>query len=136
MIYNLVQYLRNELPGERIYADLVDRVFPDTQVPDRMINVIENGGSETAWFQFQDRAIQIMVRDVDLVNARELAYDVHEKINNKFGLELPAVNVGGEVYAAFQVAQISANSLPQSIGFDDNGRVRFSTNYRFLMTEG
>jgi hypothetical protein len=135
MIYNLVQYLKTELPTETIFANLYLKINPAVQLPDRLVLVRETGGTETAWFQFQSRSIQIIARDIDPVKARKLILDINDKINNKFGLILPAVTVDGTVYPAVETAQISINTLPQSVGFDPEGRSEFSVNYRILLKE-
>jgi hypothetical protein len=135
MIYNIVQYLRDELPTETIYPNAAIKINPAINIPDRIVIVKETGGIETAWFQFQTRTIQIICRDIDQPKARSLALEVHSKINNKFGLLLPSITVDGTVYPQIESAQISANALPQSVGFEPEGRAEFSTNYRIIMKE-
>jgi hypothetical protein len=76
-----------------------------------------------------------MTRDIDPVRARELAYSLYAQLDNRFGLILPAVTVAGELYPEKQIAQISAESTPQSLGTDESGRYEFVTNYRFILNE-
>jgi hypothetical protein len=130
MIYNLVQYIKDNL-AETIYTNVRD--LTSDQVPDRIVVIKETGGGETAWFLLEEVAIQVYTRDIDAPKARELAHDVRNIINNKFGLLLPSVTVDGNLYNEIQTAQISANSLPQSIGYDANGRAEYSSNYRIIL---
>jgi hypothetical protein len=131
MIYNLVQYIRNNLAGETIMPNIRD--LTSDQVPDRIVIAKDAGGVETSWFLLESVAVQIYTRDIDAPKARALARDVYNIINNKFGLILPSITVDGILYNEIQTAQISANSLPQSIGYDANGRAEYSTNYRIIL---
>lgn len=135
MIYNIVQYLKNNLAGENIFANIWVKVNPNFSLPDRILLLKEEGGTETGWFQFQNRNVQILARDIDPVKARSLIFRAHNLINNAFGLILPAVTIEGVLYPTIATAQISVNTLPQSLGYDEEGRSEFSANYRILMKE-
>lgn len=135
MIYNLVQYLKTKLPTENIFANIWVKVNPNFSLPDRVVLLKEEGGTETGWFQFQNRNVQILARDIDPVKTRKLILSVHDLINNVFGLILPAVTIDGDVYPSVITAQISVNTTPQSLGYDEEGRSEFSANYRILMKE-
>lgn len=132
MIYNLTEYLMTKFPAEAIRANIRGKLAGTTQVPERIAYIQETGGSIEAWLTFATQSIQIITRDVDVTGARTLAFLIFDEINSTFGLILPAVTVDGELHPQIQVAQISANSLPQCLGDDANGRVEFSTNYRVL----
>lgn len=134
MIYNLVQYLKTEFPAEKFYTNVSD--ISGTQVPDRMVHIRETSGDATAWFEYTEQRVQIMTRDIDSPKARDLAYDVYDKINNRFGLILPATTVDGTLYAALQTAEIHSDNLPQSIGYDENGRAEFTTTFRIIYRKG
>lgn len=130
MIFNLRKYIADTL-GINTYANPKDII--NEQVPDKIIQIIEEGGTSTAWFKFQNYTIQIITRDIDSPKARVTAYLVYGLLDNKFGLELPAVIVDGVNYATIKFAQISANTEPGFIGYDDNGRAEYSNTYRFLI---
>lgn len=132
LIFNLMTYLETELPGETIFANRRDILGSNTSVPIRCILLQETGDTETPWLTDVTQAIQILTRDIDMPKARELAFDVYDKINNKFGLILPSVTVDGVVYPQIQISQISVNSGPSYIEDDENGRPVFSSNYRFI----
>lgn len=134
-ILNLTQYLRTQKPEEIIYANTRTRTELTDQVPDRNVLVRSTGGVETGWFQFQINSFQIVTRDIDQVKAEKLSFDIHEEINNKFGLILPEVTIDGNTYPQVISAQISVNTLPQSVGFDEEGRAEFSANYRIIFKE-
>jgi hypothetical protein len=133
MIYQLQSYYESQHPAETFYSNRKDILTGNTQVADRIVLLTEMGGPETAWFQFQERIIQIVCRDEDVYGCRKLAYEIHETINNRFGLILPSVTIGTDVFPQQIIAQISSNSLPQNMGADENGRARFVVNYRFLL---
>jgi hypothetical protein len=132
MIYGFCKHLENELPGETVFRNTRVKIAPANQVPDRYILVLEITGTRTPWFGYVEQSMQVITRDISTPKARKLAYDVHEIFRTTIGLILPADTVDGIVYPAFQVAQISSVSEPQSIGADENGRMEFSTNYKVI----
>jgi len=127
MIYNFVEYLKIELPTEKIFTNT-----KEIQVPERVVFVKENGGDIQPWFGYTQKIIQIITRDIDAVRARELSYSVKNKLHDKFGLILPAVTVNSILYGSIQSAQITAEQEPQSIGYDENGNAEYSTNYKII----
>jgi hypothetical protein len=130
LIFNLRKYIADNT-GVTTYANPRDII--DEQVPDKIIQLIEEQGSSTAWFKFNTYQLQVITRDIDSPKARVLAYIVYNLLDNKFGLELPEVIVDGIVYASMKFAQISANTEPGFLGYDDNGRAEWSNTYRFII---
>jgi hypothetical protein len=132
VIYNLVEYIRDELYDEDVYvngrAQLAHAV-----IPDRCILVKESGGSIRPWTRYASLTVQVLTRDKDAPKARALAHDVLNTLHDKFGLILPAALVDGVTYAQVQVAQISALQLPYPLGPDEDGRSVFTTNYQVIM---
>jgi hypothetical protein len=126
----LRKYIADSL-AIKTYAN--PRDIENEKVPDKMIQLIEEGGTSTAWFKFQNYTLQVIARDIDSPKARVTAYLVYGLLDNKFGLELPAVTVDGVYYATMKFAQISANTEPGFIGYDENGRAEYSNTYRFLI---
>lgn len=136
MIYNIVEYLRNELPGETIYANSMQLIDSQDFVPDRYAIVRDTSGSLTPWFQFSRETYQIITRDRNEPGARKLAYDIFNILNNHFGLILPAVIVGTQNYSEVITAQISAIQNPYYLDMDDQGRHQYTTNYYFIRKLG
>lgn len=132
MIFNLRQYISNET-GVKVYANPRDIIENEKSVPDRFIQLIEEGGDTTAWSNFTTYQLQCICRDIDSPKARVLAYVVYHLLNDRFGLELPSKTVDGIFYASIKFAQISANSEPAFIGYDENGRAEYSNTYRFII---
>ncbi len=129
MINNLVEYLRVQLPLEAFYIN--NRSNAD----DRCVLVMETGGGDTPWFHYETPTFQILCRDIDSVTSRELAYKIYKLLHGRFGLTLPTITVNSIVYAAKQTAQIKAITKPQGLGFDDNNRFEFTTNYQIVYKE-
>jgi len=127
MIYNFVEFLKTELPTEKIYTNV-----KEISVPERIVLVQEFGGTIQPWVGYTQKIVQIITRDIDAVRARELAYSVLNKIHDKFGLILPAVTVNTTLYTSIQSAQITAEGEPQSLGYDENGNAEYSTKYKII----
>jgi hypothetical protein len=132
MIYNLVQYLNDNFPGETIYRNVRHPRGGAKKVPARCVLVREQGGDPKAWDGFTQQTFQILTRDKDMPKARELAYGIYKEIHDRYGLILPADTIDGTIYPAIQTAQITGINLPQSIGNDDNGYAEYSTNYTII----
>jgi hypothetical protein len=132
MIYQLRQYLEDNLPNENIYANLVLNISTDDFIPDRMILLTENPSTIQPRTLWTNKGLQVITRDVDAVKSRKLAWDVMALLDEKFSLTINSVTVDGNVYPAIEISQISANGEPQSIGLDEESRAEFSTNYRIL----
>jgi len=135
ILYNLVQYLRDELPTEQIYASA--RYPISGEVPERNALVRETGGSEREVLELT--TYQITARDVDEVGARSLAYSIYTllqsdaKINGRFGLVLPATIVDGVNISSVQTARISAIQRPESLGKNPDGLSEFSMNFQVFL---
>jgi hypothetical protein len=136
MIYNLAQFLRNNIANTDIFVNEYKIHFPKEQVPDKIILIKEVGGTTTAWYGLIRQLIKVVTRDIDTPKSRELAYEVWNNINNRFGLTLPAVTVDGNTFDSIQILQINSNGIPQSIGEDENGRSQFQTSYEFIYRLG
>jgi hypothetical protein len=132
MIYQLRQYLEDNLPGENIYANLILNKSTDKFIPARMVLLSENPSTIQPRTLWTNKGLQVITRDKDPVKARKLAWDVMTLLDEKFSITINSVTVDGNVYPAVLISQISANGEPQSIGEDEEGRAEFSTNYRAL----
>jgi len=134
MIYQFVKYLKTEFPTEVIYTNGRILLAGQQEIPDRNILVMESGGTEQPWIQRDMQTVQILTRDFDVAKSRKLAHDIFKKITSRFGLELPAVTVNGEIFAKMKVSQISAIQLPFCLGADESGRIEYTTNYQIYFT--
>jgi len=76
--------------------------------------------------------IQILTRDVNIVEAKSIADAIYNLLHGKFGLTLPSVVVGSVTYDQIRSERIYGIQTPASIGLDDNGREEFSCNYEIL----
>ena len=131
-LYQLVQYLRTEIPAEIFYINERPPSVGGVVIPDRNVLVKETGGIPQPWTKYTEGTIQILCRDSSTPAARKLAYDIYNVIHDRFGQNLPLANIGGDIYNILQTVQITAIQIPQSIGADDEGRSRFSTNYKVI----
>lgn len=132
MIYNFVEYLKNEFPAEKFYTNIRATEAGQDFIPDRCFLVNESGGAFKAWTFYTEKTVQVIARDLDAPTSREMAWDIFEKLKTRIGLILPSVTVKGVVYPAIQVSQISAIQEPYNLGADENGRVKFTTNYHII----
>lgn len=132
MIYNLCEYLKNNLAGEIIYNNTRHIISPAKKIPARNILIRETGGTVTSWFGFLRQLFQVITRDETNIKARRLAFDVYELIVDRYGIDLPEVIVAGETFEELETYQITCNSCPQSIGVDEHGYYEFSTNYLII----
>lgn len=135
MIYNLFTLLESAFPSERFFINNSDVITPGVIIPDRCVKIREFTGITSRWHKVARQTIQFICRDVDPVKCRQLAFDIYNFLDNRFGLALPAVTVAGDIFPELKVAQISAIGRPQSIGNDESGRSEFSTNFEFIFTE-
>lgn len=131
MIFNLVKYLKNQLPIETIYAN--QRI--GAIVPDRNIIVRETGGPVTPWSRWVHQTAQIIARDFDPVKCKVLSESVYTLLHRQYGLILPEETAGTTTYAALTTAQITAIQKPYPLGVDDEGRTEYVNNYEIFYEE-
>jgi hypothetical protein len=128
MIYNLVAYIRQQLPSTTVYTNERPEHAKDT-----CVLVRESGGNLKPWNGYANPTVQVLARAADAPKARVLAYQVLYALQDKYGLILPATVVDGVTYAALWAAQITAVQLPYSLGPDGEGRSVYTTNYQIIM---
>lgn len=135
MIFNLVQYLRNEFPNETIYP--MEQYIIINSVPDRIIIIRETGGIPR--FIIDENTFQLKFRDIDPYNARELAYDFYNFLHGedgrkgRWGVELPEVIIGSTTYLAQKIKQINAIQKPEGLGVDENNRSEYIFNIQVYL---
>jgi len=135
IIYNLVAYLRGQLPGHIIYSTKREAVAGQEFVPDNCILVKQTGGIEGKHFAFNRYTFQVLTRAIDAIDAQTMSYAVYREIHNRLGLILPAVTIGATVYPQLITAAIYAIQSPASIGTDENGLEEYSNNYEITFTD-
>jgi hypothetical protein len=132
MIWNMQRYLELKFTNEIFYVNMRYKQFPSNEVPDRNVLITEIPGTEGAWYKWKQFVLQFTCRDIDQVKAKSLTDKIYDELHGRFGLHLPAVNVGGTVFPEVEIGQISCQSTPQSIGEDENGRPEFSFVMKIL----
>jgi hypothetical protein len=132
LIYSLVKYLRTEFPTVKFYVNSIRKLATEDFIPDQTVLLKYSGGTETPWSLFNRPTIQVIVRDIDQVDAEKISFDIYNKLHGHFGLLLPSVTVKTVTYDEIHTAGIQAIQKPFSLGDDDNGRVQFSNNYEFF----
>lgn len=123
MIYNLVQYLKTNLP---LYVFVVNGFSPDS--PQDAILVSQNGGEPQHWYDRTDWTVQFLSRAVSVNVAKEQIDSVYVLVKNKFGLSLPEVTVNSIVYPIVKTYQVSPIQAPGYIGADEKNLEMFSFN--------
>jgi hypothetical protein len=132
MIWQMQRYLEILFPNEIFYVNMRYKTFPDKEVPDRNILIQELPGTEGALYKYKQFVLQFIVRDIDQVKAKALTDQIYKELHGRFGLELPAITIGGIVYPKVKTGQISSQTTPQSLGEDENGRPEFSFSMKIL----
>jgi hypothetical protein len=135
VIYNLKQYLDNQLPAETFYVNLKLQSSTQTQIPDKMSIITDTGGVEQPVSQYTQLSVQIMSRAVDAPSAKTLSMSIYDLLHNKYGLQLPSVAVDSVIYSAVTTAQIKGLTVPQSLGVDAEGRSQWVVNYQIIYEE-
>lgn len=136
LIYNFVQYLKDEFPGISFYTNTRENTALQITLPDECVLVQDSGGPSEPWTKYTIGAFQILNRAADAPTAAKLAKDIFDDLHGRFGLILPAaLNVGGINYPAVTTAEIKAVQRPYCMGQDDAGRTSFSTNYHIYYVE-
>ena len=129
MIYNLLQYLKTNLPTIDFVANGWN---PDSDQDTVMIS--ETGGDPKHWYDRTDWAVQILSRGKNTNIAKENADDVYNLLKNRFGLTLPQVIVNGVVYEAIKTYQISPLQTPSYLGATPENLEMFSFNLTITTT--
>jgi len=129
MIYNLVQFLINNLPS----IDFVANGFsPDSLQTQVMVS--ETGGEPQHWYDRTDWTVQVISRSAKVNVAKQNADSVYAILKNRFGLLLPQAIVDGVTYPALQTYQISPIQTPGYIGATEENLEMFSFNLTITTT--
>lgn len=131
MIYNLVQYIEDEL-GVNDPTLSTNGFQPND--PDDCIAVIEGSGDEQDWFDRLDSQLQFIARSKSRPKAREIAYKVYDLLKKKYGVVLPLVVVSGITYPSVKTWGIRPINTPQYVADDSSGRSMFSFNLDITTT--
>lgn len=130
MIYNLVQYLKNQFSTETIYCNQIVKKSTQDIIPDRKVLVKESpSGQFQMKTKFIQQSIQVIVFDIDIVKSRELIYNIFNEISDRNGLLLPAVTVNSVLYPQLETACTKAMQTPYSLGFDESGLFVWTVNF-------
>ena len=116
MIYNLVEYLKNQLTSITFIANGWTQ---DSAI--ESILITQTGGEPNHSFDRTDWNVQIMSRAKSSVKAKENIDYVYDLLKNRFGLELSAVTVNSKVYPSIKTYQILPMQAPNYLGADEQG---------------
>ena len=123
MIYNLLQYLKDNLPDINF---VVNGFGVDSEQDEVMIG--ETGGEPQHWYNRTDWAVQFISRSGDVTVAKQNLEAVYNLLKNKFGVTLPRVVVGDTEYEEIKTYQISPLQTPGYIGSTEENLEMFSFN--------
>jgi hypothetical protein len=123
MIYNLVQYVINNLSSLNIIANGFD---PDSNSDQIMINV--TGGEPQHFYNRTDWTVQILSRSKNVTTAKKQIEQVYNLLKNKFAIVLPQVIVDGVTYPTITAWQISPIQAPGYLGANQESIEMFSFN--------
>lgn len=120
---NFVNYILTQLPLQKFVQD--DFLICS---PNNCTAIINNGGTQDGYYERQDFNIQFLTRNDDRYYAKKESQAIYNLIRNKFGLVLPEVTIGGDIYPEIITAKITPNQPPGAIGADDEKRFMYSFN--------
>ena len=123
MIYNLLQYLQDNLPD---ISFVVNGFSIDSEIDEIMIG--ETGGEPQHWYDRTDWAVQIISRSSNVTVAKQNIEAVYSLLKNKFGVLLPRVIVGDTEYEEVKTYQVSPLQTPGYIGSTEENLEMFSFN--------
>lgn len=129
MIYNLLQYLKDNLPEINF---VVNGFGIDSKIDEVMIG--ETGGEPQHWYERTDWAVQFISRSSDVTVAKQNIEAVYNLLKNKFGVVLPRVIVGDTEYEEIKTFQISPLQTPGYIGSTEENLEMFSFNSTITTT--
>lgn len=127
MIYNLVEYLKTQLPSLVFVANGWN---PNS--PKDSITVRQSGGEVWHWYPRTEYLVQVKSRSDSPILAESQIRQVYETLKNKFGIELPAVTIDGTLFAAVKTYQISPIETPGYIGADETNLEMWSLNLNII----
>jgi hypothetical protein len=128
MIKEITTYIKNLLGTSYVIGTNIFAGFAPSGISVDHIIAIDSGGVPN--FYLPDhigKTVQVLCKAEDYHEAMRLAMLVFNALNGKAGITLPVVN------SAYYVNTISAISVPQSLGQDENGLFNISTNYVFKL---
>ena len=123
MIYNLVAYLKINLPTIKFVAN---GWRPESDRDSVMVT--ETGGTPEHWYERTDWAIQIISRAENVTTSKYQINAVYQLLKNRFGITLSAVTVDLVVYPAVKTYQISPVQSPGYLGTNEENLEMFSFN--------
>jgi len=125
MIKSLALFLEDKIPELTVGVNFFAGFRPQ-KAPDSCVVLLETAGGESNYYvrDLEFLHVQVVVRGRTLFEARNLARKIHAVLHGVAGV---TVGISPTFYF---VGGITAISIPQYIGQDDNRRFEMSTNYR------
>ncbi|MEJ2248041.1 MAG: minor capsid protein [Candidatus Lokiarchaeota archaeon] len=123
MIYNLIEYLKTNLPALNFVINGFNKDSPSS-----CIVVKDTGGEEAHNYNRGDHTVQVLSRAHNNDNAKYNIEQVYSLLKNVFNLLLPSVMVNSRLYAAVQTYQISPIQKPQYLGVDNKNLELYDFN--------
>jgi hypothetical protein len=117
MIYNLAQYLRDNLAGLVI---VVNGFSQDTVADANCLNL--GSGFEQPWFDRQDTLVTVYSRAISGPTAYYQNNKIYDLIKKRYGIILPAITVDGVIYPEVKTWAIRPVNRPQYAYDDDEKR--------------
>jgi len=135
MIFNLIQYLRNQFPAETFYLNASIPTGAQTEQPDRKVLIQETGGQIQLFAKLNKPTIQVVCFDVSQLSARKLIYSIYDYINDRQGVILPEATADGTTYPEVETACIKAIQKPSGLGVDESGLAVWTVNFMITVRE-
>ena len=133
MIYNLVQYLKDNVSP--VYSYAINGAHKNT--PDNCIIVNETTGIPEKFIDRVNHTTQIFSRAKSSVTAKEQIQNVFDKVDRYWDLILPETNITLEdgsikIYPEVLAYQVTPLQKPTWFGYDENGLAKYVFNLQII----
>jgi len=121
MIFNLISYLRTQLPSLTFISE-------GENYNEEGIRVTQTGGEDNHDIDRIDFNVQLLSKYKKLFTSKNNIDSVYAILKNRFGLILPEVIIGALTYPEVTTYRIVPMQIPGYLGTDDNGYHMYSFN--------
>lgn len=139
MIFNLSAYINNELSSseeDSTYDAIVNG--EDPSITEEGLYLNDNGGEVITRLGTRELRVQAKYKSTARYTAKKYLTNVYDLLvgengAGRWGVTLPEVTIGDDIYSEVYVAQLLSIQTPSYIGADVNGLHQFSVNFKITL---